>query len=682
MRTVRPGQQGFTLVETYVAMAIGGAFLMSVLGAWFYTTKIWKEESVRMAVRVGVERGIERLKEDVRLSDYNNILFYPAGPGPYTGISLPRATPDSTGRLTFSSGQIAWDRTVLYHLYDNAGTQELRRTVISGFNSSEAARQATLDAAVAAGSVAGADTSVLCKGTALSLQITPQSPEFDGYAATTSRSGLTSFGSVTLAPGSHEITFETTGKNDASSGYGIGIDSIQISPSGGEREAEALSVAATSGQASAIEDMSAYSDLWGGNHQRRYASAAAGDYLSLDIEYDQWLESNFSNMTHANTVITGTDPALRLASRETQSQTPNWLASSQTAAGIEGDLTLAAVQSVRTVIHGTSLNRAADMVRLKFTAGSGSGMAIQSAYFGVRSGSEALGTGTADFSGTPVLLYFDNAPVADGSPDPDGAVGTGGATSITVGAGEHVWSNWFEYSVPSPAPDYLVSMNVAAGGAGKTYTQTSGTVPVHSYRIDDPAGTDVAVSPWTALPNYGTYAYAFGAVEMAGWSNAGTATSQVYDTRMTSPGYSQISWNASLPAGATVQTKVRTSANADMTGANSWSTVSAYTVSPSSIASLSPQRYIQFQTTLTAASPYTSYPSIDDLSITWPGQSTLVSLSGHYTKKSDYGKFRVLVDGVATVKELEMALTVSQEYRGTTHSFTLNAESKPRNTGR
>lgn len=680
MRPRFSNERGFTLVETYVALALSGAFLMSVVSAWYYSTKMWKEETVRTTMRVNVERGMERLKEDVRLTDYNEVLFYPST-APYTAISLPRAIPNSSGYLNFSSNQISWDETVIYHVYDNAGTAELRRTVISGFNANDTGRQTDLNTAATTGTVPGAQTRALCKGTGVTLELTPQNPEFDGYSATTTRSPLTTFGTATLSSGIHEVRFEVTGKNASSSGYRMGIDSLTLSPSGGSREAEALTLSDSSGEATSVEDMSGYSGLWGGNHQRYYASGAAGDYFELDVPYDQWLESNFANMTHSNTEVTGANPVLQLSSRETQGASPNWLASSQTASGTQGSFTLSARQSIRTVVLGTSVGRAANMARLKFTAGAGGGMTINSAYFGVRSGSEALGNGTADYSGVPVQLYFDNAPLPESAPDPAGAVGAGSATSVTLAAGEKVWTNWFEYGVTYPAPDYLVSMNVSSGGQGQTWTET-GSPPVHSYRIDDSTGLLVDDAGWSVLPGYSSHDYTFGAVELGSWLSTGTATSQVYDTALVSPGYVALTWTASLPAGATVQTKVRTSANADMTGASSWALLTPYTVSPSSLSGLPPQRYVQFQTTLTGASPFTTYPTMDDLSITWPGATTLVALSGHFTMKSDYGKFRVLVDGVPTVKELEIDLTVTQEYRGQNYSFTLRGESKPRNTGK
>ena len=46
------------------------------------------------------------------------------------------------------------------------------------------------------------------------------------------------FGSIELTPGDHELKFEVVDKDDDSSGYGFGIDTLSISPSGCNREVE------------------------------------------------------------------------------------------------------------------------------------------------------------------------------------------------------------------------------------------------------------------------------------------------------------------------------------------------------------------------------------------------------------------------------------------------------------
>ncbi len=672
---------GFSLVEAMVALGLGGAFLMSVISAWTYSTKIWKEESVRSTLRVQIESAMERVKEDTRLSDGNGILFYPTNTTPYTGISLPRATRNGNGFYTMSSGQIAWDSTIIYHIFVNGSLTEFRRTVLPTYNSSSATRQTQLDTAVTTGTVSGGTTRTLFKAEDITLEIVPQSPTFDGYAASVSRSSNTNFGSVRLTSGTHLVRFEVTGKNPSSSSYGIGIDSIALTPSSGSREAEALTVNSSSGASPADELMTPYTTaLWGGNYSKNFACTAVGNHITFDVPYDSWLESNFDNMTHSNTEITSTNYVLSLASRETQGLTPNWQADSQTISGAQGSETISGQRTVRTVINGQYIQRAANMIRVKFVASAGSDLVINSAYFGVRQGRETDGTGAEDFSGGATQLYFDNATVILGNADPVGAVGAGTLSTKTVPAGRHLWSNWFEYAITPGAacPDYLVSMNVASGSGGETWLE-AGASPTYSYRKDD-TGTDVT-SSW--LPaTFDSDDRVFAAVEVAGWVASGAATSQVYDTMMTAPAYTTMTFTRTLPASASVLLKARTSANSDMTGATAWTSIAGSSSSPYALAGIGSGRYVQFQATMNGASPYATYPTIDNVDVRWPGQTALVELSGYYTLKPSYGQFRVLVDGEETVKGIEIKLTASDEYRGRTYEASLNAEETARNTGK
>lgn len=679
------GNRGFTLIESMIALAISGAFLLTVISAWTFSTKIWKEESVRSNLRVNIEQTMERVKEDVRLSDGNKILFYPSTATSYTAFSLPRATPNVSGFLTLSSGSISWDRTVIYHVYNNSGVYELRRTTLPTFNSSVATRQANLDTAATTGTVSGGTTRTIFKaGSGTTFEIVPSNATFDGYSASTNRSSNTSFGSIQLTSGTHQIRFESTSKNASATSYGMGIDSFALSPSGCLREAEELTVSASSGDSATNEVTTGFtSSVWGGNTHKNYASNAAGDYITFDAYYDLWLESNFDNMTHSNTESIGTNPYLTIASRETQGLTPNWQATNQTLSGTEGDEVIAGARSIRTVISGQYTPNSTNMIRFKFVASSSADLVVNSAYFGVRQGREVDGDGTSNFSSGTTQLYFDNAEVLEGGVEGVGVVGSGAATSKTIHAGYQAWTNWMEYdfTAGSGAADFLISMNVPSGSAGQILTQVSGTPPTHSYRITD-TGANVTSNWSSASSGWATSSAAFGVVQTAGWVNVGTATSQVYDTVITAPTYGQLTWVPTLPAGSTLTMKIRTSASSDMTGATAWSAVTSRTVTPSSIAALTSQRYVQFQAILQAASPYTSLPSVENVQITWPGQSAFVEISGYFTKKPSYGIFKVLVDGLALTKRLEIKLTASQAYRGTTYTSSLNSEEEPRNTGK
>ena len=668
-----PTSRGFSLLEALIALAIGGVFLTSVLSTWFYSTKSWKQESVKSKLRYDIEKAMEKLKEDIRLSDGNGILFYPSTASNYTAVSLPTATPDSSGFLTVDENTgIVWDKTIIYHVYDSSGIKELRRTTIDSFNTSASARQSQLNQVVEDGSYdSNAATTPLIQAEDVILSISPTSTTFDGYAPSAQPSSNTSFGNKRLSSGTHEIKFRVTGKNENSSGYQMGIDRLSLTPSGGSQEVEALTVSAHSGGSPVSEDMTPYylNGLWGGNYQMAYASGAVGNYVQFQTYYDQWLESNFASVTHSNTEVKNTNPVLSVSSRENQGLNPAWQAEAQTLIDKADNPASLGNKTIRNIILGSSITKSGQMVRFKFTASSSGDLTINSAYFGPQS------SGTANFSSSPLQLYFNNGTVAEGGEDGVGAVGSVGPASITIPAGQHAWTNWFEYPISFPSPtDYLVSFSIGSSGNESYWNAPSGT---NSYLENG----DTATTTWDVTDSgYASDTGIHAAEELSAWINSGTATSQIYDTKLTAPAFSELSWQANGTGVYSV--KVRSSSDSKMSGATDWSLLTAYTTSPANLTTLAKQRYVQFQATLQAESPYAQYPELDNIKITWPGATALVEISGVYTKRPNYGMFEVLVDGEATTSALGVELISKAMYQGKEHSFSLKASVKALNTGK
>ncbi len=674
------GKRGFSILEALIAVGLGASFLTAVMTTWFFSANIWNEENVKGRLRYNLEKGIERLKNEVRLSDGNSILFYPQPASTYTAISFPATTPDVDGFVTFSNNAISWNKTVIYHVYQNNGKAELRKTVFGSFNSNTATRQTQLNNVVQNGNDQSGTTTTLFEADNISFDIVPSNPTFDGYNASTVRSGNTSFGSIRLASGAHTVRFEITGKNASSTGYQLGIDTLYLTPSGGNgQEAEAfIPVSASSGDAVTKENMSGVGlNIWGGNHQLAYASNAIGDYVTIQLNYDQWLESNFSNFSRNKISLEGTDPYLTVESRESQSlSSDSWKAEAQTGVSASGSSNQPD-KSIRTILVGNQLSKA-NMVRIKFLAPSDSALTVQSAYFGPRSG------GTANFSGSPIQLYFNNGTVAEqGGEDGVGAMGAVGPTNIAIPAGSHAWSNWFEYNIPDGGTlDHLVSVYIPnnASQANLALWTPTDLGAVNSYLVSGDYAS--STGNWAVLAGYASDPRIYGTAQLASWVASGTATSQIYDTKLSTPAYNQIKWTSVLPLGASTSVKVRSSADPNMAGATNWDALTPATTSPASLSGLSQKRYLQYQFTLQAASPYTSFPQVDNVWVDWPGATTLVELSGYHTKKSSYGVFKVLVDGNQTIKALGIKLAVTDNFRGKGYTEVLNTEARPRNTGK
>src|SRR3989338_2025604 len=91
-------KRGFTVIEAAIALAVGTAFLTSAVSSWYFTSKVWNEESLRSKLRYNIVKSMEQIKHDVRLSNGNGILFYPsANASTYTAVSIPATTADTNG---------------------------------------------------------------------------------------------------------------------------------------------------------------------------------------------------------------------------------------------------------------------------------------------------------------------------------------------------------------------------------------------------------------------------------------------------------------------------------------------------------------------------------------------------------------------------------------------------------
>ncbi|MEI8344973.1 MAG: type II secretion system protein [Candidatus Omnitrophota bacterium] len=672
-------RRGFTLFELLVALAASGVFFITVISTLYYSARVGKVENLKGQLRIGLDKALERMKLDAHLSNSNGIVFYPTSAATFTAISLPQATPGGSGLLTLSSGAISWNRTVIYHLFVVGTQTELRRTVFNSYQATAASRQTQLNNVVLngdgrAGPGGNYSTTTVFAADTASLTINPQYATFDGYAATTTKSAATSFGSLVLTPGTHDISFIVTGKNGLSGGYKIGMDQVVLSPSGGEREAEALPVAAASNAVS-TENMSAFAGQWGGSQQIECQSSAINDYVTLEAYYDMWLESNFDKVTHSNTTVyglntavSGPNPALTLASREDQCKLwPAWQAQTQamdTSGGF--DSISGADQTIRCVVVASQIQRNGNLMRVKFTAGVTGGLNIKKAYFGVRS------PGSGDFTADPTVLYLDNDPIEEGHEDPPGSTNfPGSRIELTIPAGFHAWTNWFACPFAYPAAsDYLISFFVTGGSAAMAWTDDAGAT--QSYIVADDHARDLAL----VLPTPGSQI--IGSEQIATWINVGTATSQIYDTKLPTPALHQIAWVSSLPGGSFVVLRARTSHNADMSGASAWS--ADMVNSPGSLTGT--RRYVQWQATLQAGSLSATYPQIDNVKIDWPGQSQLVEVSGVFTKRPNYGIFKVQVDDTDPVKALEFQLVASKVLQGKSYTMALKSEESPANTGK
>lgn len=670
-------QLAFTLPEIMIALLLGTMIVGSLMSLWYFSLKSWGVERVRSHLRTDLESSMERIKYDLKLSSSNELYYYPEDATECVAISLPLAEIDTNGFLTVNSGAISWDKTAIYHVYDNpvSGKKELRRTIFWPRNNSWTATQlqnqidsvvTTGDGEASKGSMS-TSTEILFTND-IDFKIYPRAQQFDLYSPTTQRSNAISFGSILIASGTHTLRFEIVGKNPLATNYNIGIDCFSLTPSGGIRESDAyIPPTASSGKTVTIEDMSAYGN-YSGNNQIRYNSTAIGDYITFLPYYDSWVESNFTDFILSNVARDSVNPTLRLISRDESG--PDWTADFQTSASSEDCPTDLKDTTIRSIIsNGSLLSNNVVMIRVKFTAHSSLPLKIEKAFISER----VPGTHNA-VAGTTTQLYFSDGPIQVGNlPTSPGTVGIGPAGTVIPG-GNYVLSNWAYFTIDKDSSkDYLVTFYLPneSGNTNVTYWEHPG---LNSYtQSGDYAGDD----NWASSSSTGNI-YALS--EIQGWSNTGTATSTIYDTKLIAPNYGQLKW---AQTNNSVSFKMRTSNNPLMTGATDWASIpTTYSANPSSLSGLANNRYVQYQASFSSSYPYNALPVIDNCIIEWPGAASLVEISGYFTKGPQYGIFKLLVDGNDLVKGIEINLSCSENYLGKTYTTSLRTEVSPRNTGK
>jgi type II secretory pathway component PulJ len=291
-------KSGFTLIEASASVTVLAIALGLAMGGFMFVLKNTTENDVQSELDIDVQLAMERLKKDLRLSSLDEIFYYPAGPGPYTALSFPMARDDDGDDLfeLDADGKVIWDLTVVYHIRPTTPNQLVITTFDNRITTlTDTQRQQQLDSVVATGD----GTSTFNSGNAsshvifenlLDWSILPKQGTFDAYSPITKRE-TTSLGFVLLSDGPHTFEFKVAGKNAAATGYKIGIDQLQVSPSHSAREAETQTVSAQSG--ATVESKYMENGSWKGNHQLYFPATAAGQTFSLKMKNDRWEETNF-----------------------------------------------------------------------------------------------------------------------------------------------------------------------------------------------------------------------------------------------------------------------------------------------------------------------------------------------------------------------------------------------------
>jgi len=626
------------------------------------------------------------------------------------------------------------------------GKYTLRRTVFEPRDNTKTdiQRYAQMAAVVSSGS-GGTSTDMNFLENVDVFDISSLAPVIDFYDESPSpvKENQVVFGWARLSPGNHTIRLEVTGKNTASNGYSLGVDNIRIEPAGSIREMEYYnssfapsgSFTVSGGTAGRICDA-----LWNNDNYIEFAAGGAGSYIESTDNYDLWRESAFNSAALNNTKRVEEEVRVGLDVPEGEEQGEiTWFADAATGDaaqdGHDGYVNPANPSLmpltpvvIRTVINHSYLDidpdeagDQVDMIRVLFKTASVGRLKIEKAYI-TRKNNDA---GRQDYDGLEnedpsdktiqeyhrhQQLFFKDAGTGDIVPD----------VVISSAAPQNgaVWSEWTAFPLVVKDEndldtDYFISFYVSdmiqadcsywQSAAAQTYYLTG-----EENEIENAAGTPVWDGIYVPLVSNDVFVTA----SIDTGKKTGQIESQVFDTALTAPSYHELSWSENRPEMTNIEAKARSSDSAYMSGAFDWDAITPNGANPQGL-SIGSGRYVQFLMSL-SAEPYwensgnilsyadyvtaqialeahefpesyvtkVSSPWVDDLTIDWPGDDRICTITADIAKKNNYGQAKITIDGTDLVKVLSVHIGVSKDLRGRVISEENYVEIEPRNTGK
>lgn len=571
---------------------------------------------------------------------------------------------------------------------------------------------------------------------AISFEVAPKLREFDAFSSTTERTEkLIDFGSAILNGGYHTIKFKVIGKNINSTGYSFGIDSLKFTPPGSEREAEnyvnlthpdgTSGISSSSGDATTIVNMhESPLGLWDADYYMDYAADQIdNDYLTLRFHYDRWYETTFLDGISNNVIVEfgNTDGRGGTSGSEEwlvrlEGNGKTWDSATQTKTSAPatlawglggGDTTYRTlVMSNYTVSNGMKLS-------IKLRAGNSDPLIVQSAHI-IQRDDSGLGSADDGSSNMPnIPITFNNCHLDPRNQGQAALPATTTGNDVTIPAGCYVWSNWIQLYDNIGAnfnfektQDYFISFYtpLAAAPASMSYWQDITSSPkTHSYtrvgKWDD-------VRIWGGGGTADVSIYGIEEVDVT-YVNTGTFISQIFDTGVEDPSYGTMKWSSVINSpDSTLQIRVRSSdSKPALEGDGDWSAIpgQVFTSSPVLLSGIGTGRYVQFKADFTALASgvdashisndtddtyggdedYDISCVLKDVSIYWPGNTTMVDVGGHFTKKINYGIFTVEIDGQKLTKGFVIDLSITEDLTtGASISRSITAEVEPRNTNK
>ncbi|MFO7534627.1 MAG: prepilin-type N-terminal cleavage/methylation domain-containing protein [Kiritimatiellia bacterium] len=706
--TASKTRRGHTLLETIVAMTLLTVVMGMATAGWLYMVRGEKRNSTQAELDVNVRKTIEQLRSRLRLSALEKVVFYrPPGEDNYTAVSFPLAEDsDGDGLIELENGtNIIWDKTVIYHVWNKSPEQLLCTTFSPRSNLTDAQLREQLAYVVTNGKGEGTYNGANAKTTVLfenlfDWKLWPKGSRFDAYSTTQKRE-LVPFGSVVIPSGVNTLSFRVTGKNQSSTGYGIGLDYLRASPSGSDREAEWQAPGTLpSGLTVTKQFMSQGS--WSDNYQLYFQASAVTQQVNFAIENDCWEENTFRTL---GTTLDGVS-----LKRGTFGSTleenyismdgfgTNWYSAAQAANPT----------NAYSAVGDDEYNKCAVRVLMK-------GANIQDGGFISANGQypQVMIVAPPFHGGSykKTRIKAISIGLADDSNGYASAMNVKPNTMRNLTLPSEVTENYqyayCETMLPfyqiSRTNTYAVTFYIEAFGASDNgavaFREDPSASQVNCYVLSNATTADVYADNWSSKANLIT-SPRIPCVECLHTQTPPTArfTSGIFDTTKDDPAFREILWNQPLgvtgsgytdtPGNTAIRFKVRSGDDPFLADAPPWTNVPVITASGSSLESAGSGRYIQFQADFTSdvwSTPQS--PSLRNVTIRWPGDTKLADISVMLTRGTQYGEFEVLLNGTNLYKGVRIDLTIFKDitsFGGHQERMTssMMAEIEPRNTGK
>ena len=700
---VRKSRVGVTIIELLVAVTILGIMMAMATAGYLQLVHGERRSSNVARLDMDVRKAVEILREGLRLTTIDEVVFYPPGTPPFRAISFPAALDqDGDGMVDLDVGgtNVLWSQTVIYHVLESSPHQLLRTTFYPRNRSLTDTQRAEQLRQVVEQEDHGADYELESyQGTTrifsnfFQWDLSSQSTSFDGYSSTVERVPV-SFGSTVLEPGDHTITFRMTDKNTANSSalFRLALDTLALTRSGGILEAEEMTISAATPASSVTTTIPG---VCSGNNYLNLPATAVGDELTLDFHNDLWVESNFrsAGTIHSNTVSeaigTTFDYAVILGGKG-----DSWTAERRTLGAAESWNFLpydSGGTLVRVPLEGIDIADAGPLVL------SGSLQRVP--------GADASASVRTEESHCLEIKVYNDIWIANidsyaviSEVDATGQIVPETSQNIFLQrwGGNNMVYGWYvgngTYEI-STEKRYVLSYWLKPGYFGTHYYYAAMwahpvVVTLPYTQICPQLSNDVALARAAMAANWevGTYTNLNRVVGVnrliTSYVPAGACVSPVYDTAQDDPDFDDLTWTADVPSGTGLSVWLRSGSDPDL-AAVPWTAVSS---GEPPVLDASGQ-YVQFRALLASDANAAQTPALRQFRLRWAADPVFVNLGGVLYKGPDRGAFEVRVDGQELVRSIRVELTLFRDvmtinYKTERLTSSMVAEVEPRNTGR